>query len=427
MPDITIEIISNLLNAVFSLVFITYISGGRLRGNRKAIVFGIIMFAAQTLACLIPIRTVSYIAVYLLQPIIPLIYSLSLSYKQSFPEKAIPAFAYFVSFTVSELFSSMITASYCKSTLSDAIFASGRAELIRTAVAKVILCLITAVLLLVHKKTLMIKGKAVYCLLIIFPALSLLSVLAGGLYFEFENYYISSAVTVTVSTVAIYYLIYRVWINNKAEKEKELYQKMLQTESKRYEDIKRSSEQIGKIRHDIKNMLISVKSDIDAGNISGAAEKLDSILQSVGSAGSASYSENRTVDYIVGAKLNGLQNRQIKISGSIGNMREIKDIDLSIILGNILDNAVEATEKTDNAFIDLSFFDKGNYHNILCKNTVSRSVLSDNPDLKTTKDETSAHGFGIKSVKEIVSHYGGMTEFYEDGNMFCAHIMLPIH
>ena len=153
---------------------------------------------------------------------------------------------------------------------------------------------------------------------------------------------------------------------------------------------------------------------------------LYTILDSVGSIGSMVKFENRTIDYIVNAKLSNIESRQIKISGNISDIIGIEDIDLSIVLGNILDNAIEATEGICNAVIDLYFFDKNNYHNIICKNTINQSVLSDNPDLKTKKDEKLYHGFGIQSVKEIVSYYKGMIDFYEENNMFCVHIMFPI-
>lgn len=427
MLDINIEVIPNILNTVFSLLFITYINDNKIKNNRMIVVFATLMFLTEIATCFLNIYPLPYIAIYLLQFIIPFLYSIVFFDKLSLFRKIIPVFAYFVSFIITELFSSMITATICKSTLIDAIFASGKVRIIHLLISKIMLFLLISILFLAYKKSLrIIKGKMIYYLLIIFPAISLLSVLTGGLAYKFEIYYISSVAITSLSTLAIYYLIYKVWLNNKIEKEKELYKKMLEMESKRYDDIKQSSHQIRKIRHDIKNMLISVKSEIDNDNINNASTKLDTILDSVGSIGSMVKSENRTIDYIVNAKLSNIENRQIKISGNISDINRIKDVDLSIVLGNILDNAIEATEGVCNAVIDLGFFDKNNYHNIICKNTISQSVLSDNPDLKTKKDEKLYHGFGIQSVKEIISYYNGMIDFYEENNMFCVHIMFPI-
>lgn len=427
MLDINIEVIPNILNSVFSLLFITYINDNKIKNNRMIVVFALIMFLTEMATCFLNIYPLPYIAIYLLQFIIPFIYSVSFFDRLSFFRKIISAFTYFVSFMITELFSSMITATFCKSTLIDAIFASEKIRIIQLLISKIMLCFLLSILFFVYKKSLrIIKGKMVYYLLIIFPAISLLSVLIGGLAYEFENYYITLVTITSLSTLAIYYLIYKAWLNNKTEKEKELYKKMLEMESKRYDDIKQSSHQIRKIRHDIKNMLISVKAEIDNDNISNASAKLDTILDSVGYIGSLVQTENRTIDYIINAKLGNIENRQIKISGNISEILRIKDIDLSIVLGNILDNAIEATEENYNGIIDLCFFDKDNYHNIICKNTISRSVLSDNSDLKTKKDKKLYHGFGIQSVKEIVSYYNGMIDFYEENNMFCVHIMLPI-
>ena len=95
-------------------------------------------------------------------------------------------------------------------------------------------------------------------------------------------------------------------------------------------------------------------------------------------------------------------------------------------MGNIIDNAIEATRYIENAEIKISFFIKGNYQNILCENTISQSVLALNPQLKTTKSEKLSHGLGINSVKDVVHSYDGTVNFFENDNKFSVHIMIPI-
>jgi sensor histidine kinase regulating citrate/malate metabolism len=52
-------------------------------------------------------------------------------------------------------------------------------------------------------------------------------------------------------------------------------------------------------------------------------------------------------------------------------------------------------------------------------------VLKDNAELKTTKSDKEYHGMGIQSVKEIVSRYNGMMEYYEKDMWFTASIWIP--
>ena len=50
------------------------------------------------------------------------------------------------------------------------------------------------------------------------------------------------------------------------------------------------------------------------------------------------------LDYLIASKLSSLKDTEIIISGSVGDLSDIKDKDLACLVGNILDNAVEAIE-----------------------------------------------------------------------------------
>ena len=62
---------------------------------------------------------------------------------------------------------------------------------------------------------------------------------------------------------------------------------------------------------------------------------------------------------------------------------------------------------------------------ILFKNTIGRSVLKSNPDLKSTKKDGSSHGYGHKIVEKIVKDHRGMIDYFEEGDMFGVQIILP--
>ena len=61
---------------------------------------------------------------------------------------------------------------------------------------------------------------------------------------------------------------------------------------------------------------------------------------------------------------------------------------------------------------------------IAVKNSIAESVLLNNPDFKTDKKDKSAHGFGIKSIKQIAHKYDGSIEFKEENGMFAAEVWL---
>ena len=96
------------------------------------------------------------------------------------------------------------------------------------------------------------------------------------------------------------------------------------------------------------------------------------------------------------------------------------------MMGNILDNAVEAIENVTDKRIELYFAMQNSNRVIICKNTVASPVLETNKELRSTKNSGSAHGYGHLIIEKIVSDYHGMIDYFEESNMFGVQIVLPI-
>ena len=131
------------------------------------------------------------------------------------------------------------------------------------------------------------------------------------------------------------------------------------------------------------------------------------------------------IDCLIDSKLSNLKDTEIIVSGFIDDLSDIKETDLASLIGNILDNAVEAEEKVADKRIELHFFNQNDNRVIICKNSIERSVLADNKELKTSKKQKTGHGFGHQIIADIAAKYNGMSDFFEDNNMFCVQIILP--
>ena len=133
------------------------------------------------------------------------------------------------------------------------------------------------------------------------------------------------------------------------------------------------------------------------------------------------------MDYLINSKLSGLEETQIIISGVVGNFDDIEDTDLASVIGNVLDNAVEAQEHVvGTKRIELLFRVKNENRVIICKNTVSESVLQNNKELRSTKKSREDHGLGHKIVETILQKYDGWADYFETDDMFGVQIMLPM-
>lgn len=106
-------------------------------------------------------------------------------------------------------------------------------------------------------------------------------------------------------------------------------------------------------------------------------------------------------------------------------------VDMSTILGNLLDNAIEACEKISNTYtkIQTQIYIKDSYMIIKIENSKNNKiVLSDNKLIGyvTTKLDKENHGLGLKNVMKAVSKYDGIINVQDKGKEFLVDIALPI-
>lgn len=135
---------------------------------------------------------------------------------------------------------------------------------------------------------------------------------------------------------------------------------------------------------------------------------------------------NDSVDNILNYKLSIARENNININSNITHtIQSIPDTDISVLLGNMLDNAIEACLQTKNIEkeINIKIFKSEPYINISIKNSIESSVLKNNPKLLSTKKDGEFHGMGMKSIKNIVEKNNGLINYFEGENFFCLEIM----
>jgi sensor histidine kinase regulating citrate/malate metabolism len=130
-------------------------------------------------------------------------------------------------------------------------------------------------------------------------------------------------------------------------------------------------------------------------------------------------------DAILQSKLHNANTEGIKlnISTKLTEKIVVDELELGIILGNALDNAIEATAKIDNNSEKAVTFDMITTTErivITIENPVNGDV---NPGkLTTTKKDKINHGHGIRSIKTIAEKYDGVAEFVCCNGVFTTNI-----
>ena len=111
---------------------------------------------------------------------------------------------------------------------------------------------------------------------------------------------------------------------------------------------------------------------------------------------------------------------EVNVSPSV-NLSHISDYDLIAMVGNLIDNAIEATEKVlENKYVAVDIFDVENSHGVMIRVENTFVSVKQNADgtLLTSKKDKEKHGIGLQSVKETVRKYDGFLTFSTDNRIF---------
>lgn len=214
--------------------------------------------------------------------------------------------------------------------------------------------------------------------------------------------------------------------SNRAAEELKLKEQQLRHDIQYAETVRNQYQEIRQIRHDIKQHLdaisgLQLEGKIDAAqkyisDISSGLERIEMFMD-VG---------NDFVNAILNSKLSIAKSKGIEVlCNSSSEVEGINEYDLCNLIGNMLDNAIEAAEKAgDNAVVEVSIHSDRYKLMITVANSILQSVLNGNSKLKTTKSKTELHGFGVKSIKTIAEKYSGSADFYEEGRTFFCRVIL---
>lgn len=193
-----------------------------------------------------------------------------------------------------------------------------------------------------------------------------------------------------------------------------------------YEELYRYQNEIRTFRHDIKNKLLSVSGLLADGQIERAVEAVKGEADFLDEANNGIInSGNPAVDAVLQSKLTIAERKGIKLDFSVKLSGEINVdlLELGVIIGNALDNAIEATENIEvstDKTIFVSIITMGGRIVVSVENPVKAEV--DTKRIGTAKPDKINHGYGLKSIKTIAQKYDGDVFVSCEGNIFTTSI-----
>ncbi len=194
-----------------------------------------------------------------------------------------------------------------------------------------------------------------------------------------------------------------------------------------YNNISKERDDILTIKHNIKNNLINIKSLVEKGNNIKVLQEIDDILGSTYQE-PMYISEIPVIDAIVNYKYQQAKEHgiDIKFTISLSYDVNISDSDLANILGNALDNAIEACLKNkcrSNKVIKLQIEQRNDSVYIWVSNPYEKEVkLKNNIPLSSKRE--NAYGIGIRTIEKIVKDKNNIMNISLDNQIFELEIIL---
>lgn len=142
------------------------------------------------------------------------------------------------------------------------------------------------------------------------------------------------------------------------------------------------------------------------------------------------YSENEALNTLLSEKALLCENRGISFSCTVGSvdLSFISMPDLYVLLGNTIDNAIEAVLRLSDSArraITLQLQGRAGLVLITCDNPFEGELRMRGGLPLTSKADALRHGFGLKSIRLIAQKYGGVLDVSSDGGVFTVQISIP--
>ncbi len=235
-----------------------------------------------------------------------------------------------------------------------------------------------------------------------------------------------------VGNISLFYVFTRYSRYKEEQVQQEMSLIKYEERRQRYVRTEESDSSYKERMHNIKYYLKQIRIYLDSGEYGNIEEILDELQIRIHKEHEEMLCSNKflnalLIDFAGNAKKNGVH-AEIFVEPGF-NIEYMKEIDLTAMLGNLLDNALEAAEKCDDGkvYVDLYMENKGSFAVFRVANNYKGEITKKgNRFITTKKEDTDMHGIGIRNVSRIVEGYSGyIQQDYKEG-IYVTTVILPI-
>lgn len=195
-----------------------------------------------------------------------------------------------------------------------------------------------------------------------------------------------------------------------------------------YQLSRESMEMVNRKYHDLKHQIAVLRSEIDSKDKTAVLDQLEREIRAFDI---QCHTGNRVMDAILTRKSAYCQDHGIQFTCvADGHALDFMGVvELSTLLGNALDNAIEGVSKVaepEQRVIHLSVSQQRGFLRMSLENRCLEDVATGKELPQTTKADRSQHGYGLKSIRSTVEQYGGSLTLKAENGWFTLGVLIPM-
>ena len=242
------------------------------------------------------------------------------------------------------------------------------------------------------------------------------------------------SITLVCIAISFLYMAIIIFFTKSAKRQRHILEsdailERVKNETALYRSISESLEKQRRRSHEFDNKIAAIKGMLEQGKIQELCDYVNVIDSEKTNAQKEFNTNNVIVNAILSIKYEEMQSKGIAFVMKLGDLSELKmsDEDIVILLSNLLNNAIEASENTEEKIVKFKFAIEDGKIILSVKNTYDRKPNEVSGELLTTKlDKMEEHGIGLKNVKEVVVMNKGIDVIDFDEKWFSVSIIIPV-
>ena len=226
--------------------------------------------------------------------------------------------------------------------------------------------------------------------------------------------------------LCVFYL-YHILLKNYVQlREQDIYKQQTIAYQNQFEIMKESQSRIRALRHDMKNHVLALEGLAKGSKSEKLIEYLDAMQEFMQTPSEHIYTGNEALDSLMNFKLQRAKEELKKVETDIvlPEKMNLHSFDFNVIVGNLLDNAIEASVQTDERLLKFSIRMENGILFLYMVNSC-RGIPDGVCEIRRLSEKSLAgHGIGLTNVRRIVEKYHGDMEMHCKDNYMETEIML---